>query len=217
MDQHLLWKQQILNVSKKISRGIGILAKLRGNMDQKLLINIYYCLVFSHLSYGIEAWGSACDSDLDRLCILQKKAVRIITGRQYFQIFGDPPGPLPSADPLFKELKFLKFNDIFKMSIAKFVYLTLCEESPPIFSDWFTYSHLVHTYATTSTTVINQAHHFDIGIEEPTYTLYVKKSKLSNYGSKLIQVMGPLIWNTLPFNLQDASSVQSFKFQLKKF
>ena len=34
MDQHLLWKQQISSVSKKISRGDGILAKLKGHMDQ---------------------------------------------------------------------------------------------------------------------------------------------------------------------------------------
>ena len=35
VDQHLFWKQQISAVSKKISRGIGILAKLQGSMDRK--------------------------------------------------------------------------------------------------------------------------------------------------------------------------------------
>ena len=215
MDQHLSWKQQILNVSKKISRGIGILAKLRGSMDQKLLINIYYCLVFSHLSYGVEAWGSACETSLKRLHILQNKAVRILTGNQYFQIFGEPPGPLPSSSPLYKELKFLKFNDLFRMSVAKFVYLTLCEESPPVFNDWFTY--ISHSYATTSSTYITQNDYFDVGTEHPTYTLNVKKSKLSNYGCKMIRVSGPLIWNELPFIIQDASSIQTFKINLKNF
>ena len=55
MDQHLTWKKQIINVSKKISRGVGILAKLRNFVTLDILINIYYCLVYSHLSYGIEA------------------------------------------------------------------------------------------------------------------------------------------------------------------
>ena len=53
MDEHLLWKPQISSVSTKISRGAGILAKLKGHMNRKLLLNIYYCLVFSHLSYGL--------------------------------------------------------------------------------------------------------------------------------------------------------------------
>ena len=213
MDQHLAWKQQISNISKKISRGIGILAKLRGSMDQKLLINIYYCLVFSHLCYGVEAWGSACETNLKRLIVLQNKAVRILTGNQYFQVYGEPPGPLPSSTPLYKELKFLKFDDIFKMSVAKFVYLTLCEESPPVFSDWFTY--INHSYATTTSTYISQNNLFDVGTEHPTYTLNVKKSKLVNYGDKMIRTMGPLIWNDLPFDIQDASSVQTFKIHLK--
>ena len=88
MDQHLSWKQQINYVSKKISRGIGILAMLRGvGLDKLLLSNIYYCLVFSYLSYGVEAWGSACETNLKRLNVLQNKAVRILTGNQYFQIY----------------------------------------------------------------------------------------------------------------------------------
>ena len=36
MDEHLLWKYQVISVSKKISRGTGILAKLRGHIDKKL-------------------------------------------------------------------------------------------------------------------------------------------------------------------------------------
>ncbi len=217
MDQHLSWKQQISNVSKKISRGIGILAKLRESMDRKLLIDIYYCLVFSHLSYGVEAWGSSCETNLKRLSILQNKAVRILTGHQYFQIFGETPGPLPSASPLFKELKFLKFGDVFKLNIAKFVYLTLCEQSPSIFDDWFVYNHSIHSHATTSSVIISQSDHFDVGTEQLTYTLHVKKYKLTNYGNKKIQVLGPLIWNDIPYKIQDASSIQSFKFHLKRF
>ena len=148
MDEHLLWRYQIISVSKKISRGTGILAKLRGHMEQKLLLNIYYCVVFSHLSYGIQAWGSACSTYLDVLRVIQNKAVRILSGKQYFQIYGQPAGPLPSSSPLYKELKILNLNDIYRFNIAKFVYQTLCGESPEIFSDWFKYTHLVHAHAT---------------------------------------------------------------------
>ena len=95
MDEHLNWKKQISNVTKKISRGIGILAKLRCYLDPKLLRNIYFSIVYSHLSYGIEAWGSACTSDLEKILILQKKAVRILTGNRYFQIQHQEAFPCP--------------------------------------------------------------------------------------------------------------------------
>ena len=38
VDEHLLWKAQISSVPKKISRGTGILAKLKGHMDKSLVV-----------------------------------------------------------------------------------------------------------------------------------------------------------------------------------
>ena len=215
MDEHLLWKPQISSISKKISRGVGILAKLRGHMDQKLLLCIYYSLVFSHLSYGVQAWGSACDSYLKELIVIQNKAVRILSGKQYFQIYGQTPGPLPSSSPLYKELKILKLQDIYKFNIAKFVYQTLCGDSPEIFNDWFKYTHMVHDHATKSSTSIFRENYFDIGTVHQTYTLYVNRGNLVNYGKKMIQIAGPLIWNDLPPEIHDASSIFTFKFHLK--
>ena len=217
MDQHLTWKYQISNVSKKISRSVGILAKLRHFLDSKLLISIYYCLVYSHLSYGIHSWGSACTSDLDKIRILQNKAVRILTGNQYYQIYGEQAVPLPASNPLFFKLAFLKIHDIYRLNVSKFVYSTLCEQSPEIFFDWFIYSSDVHSHATRSNVTISHEHYFDIGTEHQTYSLFIPKSKLVNYGDKLIKVYGAKLWNSIPEHIQDAYSVQTFKLHLKKY
>ena len=192
MDEHLKWKEQITSVSKKISRGIGILSKLKNCLEPKMLKNIYYSLVYSHLSYGIHVWGSACPTVLEKNFILQKKAVRILSGNQYFQVYREPAGPLPSSDPLFKDLEILKIFDIFKLNIANFVYLTLANESPQIFSDWFVHNHAIHNHITKSNAVITQDNFFDVGSVELTKTLHTRGSKLANYGSKLIKVFGPI-------------------------
>ena len=72
IDQHLRWNYHISNISKKISRGVGILSKLRKFMDTDLLKTIYYCLVYSHVSYGIHAWGSACKTECEKINVLLK-------------------------------------------------------------------------------------------------------------------------------------------------
>ncbi len=217
VDQHLLWKEQISSVSKKISRGVGILIKLRSFLEPKMLKDIYYCLIYSHLSYGVVVWGSACKTHLKNLSILQNKAVRILTGSQFCQVFGEPPGPLPSSMPLFKKTEILKLEDIYKLNIAKFVYMTLCGESPFIFSDWFVYISDIHSYATTSSSTISKTHYFDSGTVFPTFSLYTPKSKLVNYGDKLIKVSGPTIWNSLPPYIQEASSIHTFKTHIRKY
>lgn len=139
-----------------------------------------------------------------------------MSGVQYFQIYDQPSGPLPESEPLFKNLEILKISDIFKLNIANFVYNTLNKETPVIFSDWFIYSHLVHVHTTRTSAAIIQREHFDVGYAEPSFTLHTQRPNLEKYGGRLIQVFGPVLWNTLPDNIKEASSINIFKNLLKK-
>ena len=112
---------------------------------------------------------------------------------------------------------FLDFNDIYNFSIAKFIYLTLCGKSRSFFHNWFKYTHEVHSHATRSSVIISQENQDDPGTEISTYTLYTRKSNLQNYGRKMIKVSGPLVWNKLAFDIQDAVSIATFKENLKTF
>ena len=68
IDSQLNWKKHIPTVSKKISRCIGIMCKL----GQFMNTNIYYSLLYSHLVYSIQVWGSACISEINKILVLQK-------------------------------------------------------------------------------------------------------------------------------------------------
>ena len=66
---------------------------------------VYYSLVYSHLQYCINSWGSASETTLHPLKIIQKRNIRIITGSKY----------RAHAEPLFHQLQCLKLNDIYKL------------------------------------------------------------------------------------------------------
>ena len=140
-----------------------------------------------------------------------------MSGVQYFQIYDQPPGPLPASEPLFKNLEILKINDIYKLSIGKFIYNTLDNESPNIFSEWFIYSHLVHVHSTRSNAAIIQRQHFDVGRAEPSKNLHTQRSNLVKYGHRKIQVSGPILWNSFPDELKDAPSIYTFNSRAKKY
>ena len=40
--------------------------------------NVYYSLIYSHIIYAIEVWGSAFNRDLEKILILQKKSTKTI-------------------------------------------------------------------------------------------------------------------------------------------
>ena len=188
--------------------------KLREFINTKMLVNIYYSLIYSNIVYGIQVWGSACDTELNKILVLQKKAVRMMTKNDHYP---QVPGPLISTNPIFKDLGILKIDDVFKLHVSKFIFSCLLRTTPCIFFDWFTLNHTIHNYNTISNTNINKENYFDIGDVLNTNILHTKGSKLVNYGGKMLQVAGPILWNNLPSHIRDAQSVFSHKDLLKKF
>ena len=214
VDCHLNWKHHISIVSKKVSRSIGIMYRIRKYVDLHVLKSVYYSLIYSHIVYAIQVWGSANVSELDKILILQKKAVRMMTYKdQYPQI----PGPRNPSDPIFNELGVLKVQDVFKLQVSKFIYDCLSSNTSSIFWDWFILNHMVHSYNTTSNTIVNMNSKFEVESVSETNILHTQCSKLVNYGAKRLKVAGPFLWNSLPGYIRNSKSVFTLKSSLKKF
>ena len=62
----------------KISKTVGMIAKLRHFLPRKTLIQIYNSLIGPYLSYTIAVWGSADKCHINKTIILQKRALRFI-------------------------------------------------------------------------------------------------------------------------------------------
>ena len=59
IDAKLTFKQHISAVSKKISRTIGLIYKLRHYVSKKILVLLYYSLIYPFLIYAVPVWGNA--------------------------------------------------------------------------------------------------------------------------------------------------------------
>ena len=188
--------------------------KLREFMNINVLKSIYYSLIYSHIVYGIQVWGSACPTELDCILILQNKAVRMMT---YSDHYSPSSGHYSHACPLFKKLGILKVGDVFKFHVIKFIFSCLCKNTPSIFSDWFILNYTVHNYNTQSNTTCNMRNYFEIEEVVETNTLHIRGSRLVNYGAKKMQVSGPKLWNSLPTYIRNSQSIYSLKYSLKKY
>ena len=120
IDSTLSWKAHLSNLSKKLSRTIGVMYKLRPFVNLQIMKNIYHSLFYSHLIYGIQVWGNACDTHLKAIQVLQNRVVRLITYNDNFPII---PGPLPASNPLFCKLQLLK--ELFTFMACIFIYKCL--------------------------------------------------------------------------------------------
>ena len=125
---------------------------------------------------------------LTTLVKLQKRAARIILDQSF-----DSP-----SEPLFKQLKWMKFHDRVDYKKMILVYKALNGLSPAYISDIFKYTH-------------------NIGLRSyESKQLNVPKPNLEFF-RKSLSYSGSQLWNEIPIEIRSSSSLQSFKSKYLKW
>ena len=78
IDENLTWKPHILNVSRKISKSIGILYKSSFCLSTAALRILYYSLIYPYLIYCVSVWGSTYNSNIKKLLHFRKKQLELL-------------------------------------------------------------------------------------------------------------------------------------------
>jgi len=101
LDEHLTWKHHINFACKQIAKSVGILSRTRFYLSCKTKLMLYYALIYPYITFCNSKWSSTYVSNLNRIYLLQKGAVRAVTNSEY----------RAHTAPLFTKLKIL---DIFQ-------------------------------------------------------------------------------------------------------
>ena len=174
LDNKLAWNHHIIELRKKLNRGIGILYKLnRIKCNKRILLSLYFSIFQSHLTYGICVWGNSDYSQLNKIFLCQKRAIRIVAGLDF-------KSPTNEA---FKDLGILKLEDIFKYSISVVMWDQDHALLPACFSDFFKNIRDIHNHETRSYT----AHKLSENVIVHT----------KSHGESMLKFQGPKILNEL--------------------
>jgi hypothetical protein len=191
IDDKLNWNTHIWETSKTISRNLGILNKVKYSLPDDVLLNLYFTLIFPHLTYGIVSWGSASEHKLNYLFLRQKRALRIITHSNY----------IAHTDPIFRRLHLLKIYDIYKLQVLLFIYKSLHKMYLPScisFYDYFSFTAVLKPHDTRSAP-----------------TNLSKSSARTNLRCTSLLYSGPRIWNSIRDDLKSLPTISMFKNEVK--
>ena len=177
IDTNLSWQYHVNDLSIKLNRANALLFKMRKYVSLKILRSIYFAIFDSYLSYCCLVWAQNY-STIQRIIILQKKAIRIIN----FQ-----PRNFHTS-PLFYQNSTLKFQDKICLENILFISKSLNNLSPSVFNTWFSFSSDQHNYETSSSTQCNLAKLF---------------YKTNRYGKYSITVSTVESWNKIQKQLKD--------------
>ena len=190
IDDKLTWKPHLLYLTGKVSRSIGIISKTMHILDKDCLKILYFALVYPYLTYCNQVWGSTYPTNLNRLQLLQKKVIRIISRSGYLSHTGD----------LFSSLGLLTIANINVYLTGCFMFRLHHGLSLDIFDNFFVSNYDIHDYSTRSSSL-----------------LHTPKIK-SNLSKSGIRYHGARIWNDiLKSDLNINVSESSFKIAFKKY
>ena len=172
IDKQLKFNAHIKHVSNIISRNVGIISRIRYFIDKKTTCLLYNSLILPYLNYSCLIWGVNYNSQLTRLTVLQKRAVRLIE-RVY--------APTSSV-PLFRKYNLLKISDIARSQMLLVMHRFLINDLPPVFNDLFKR----HEPGPHNTRLVPH-------LEEPFSN--------RNYRSFTTSCLGPKLWNKIFVNI----------------
>ena len=156
-------------------------------IDESMIKQLYYSYVHPHLKYGIEVYGSADRTHLDKLQIKQNKLLKILSKKSYRY----------SSTTLHTDLDIPKVNSIYKNQILTFVYKQQNQLLPEIFEN-----------------TLQQNLHFRERSTRQDSHLHISRFR-SSVGEKSVKVKSAKLWNKLPSNIRNLNSLSCFKRSLK--
>ena len=89
--------------------------KLQPFLPLNAMKNVYYSLIYSHIIYVIEVWRSAFKIELNKIFVLQRRVMRLLTIND---VYPSTPDPLSPTEPIFVKLNALMVDDISKHQVS---------------------------------------------------------------------------------------------------
>ena len=192
VDDKFSWSDHISVVNNKISKSLGMMYKAKFLLNEKCMLMLYNSLILPYLDYCCEIWGNTYKSNLSKIIVSQKKAIRYIANSHSHKAH---------TNPLFHKYKCLKFNDLitYKTSIVMFKANNVL--LPPALQKYFVKSSDVHNYNSRNSR----------NFHTPQVSSKLKSMAISSVGVS--------IWNYLSkhLNCNNASPLSKFRKECKHF
>ena len=160
---------------------------LKYTFPTNALKTIYHSLIYPYFNYCNLIWGSAANSHLKSLNLIQKKCIRIISKAEFYA----------HTEPLFNEYELLTIPKIYNYNCAKFIYQCYTNNTYANFKDRLLTNGDIHGRNTRNRNALRKP-----------------VSRLNKFSNSFLY-NGIDIWNQLADRIKLATSFISFKILAK--
>lgn len=189
-DSNLKFDKQISTVVKSCFYHIRLLSKVKPFLSLKKLEIAMHAFVTSRLDYCNSLYVGVSQSCVSRLQLVQNAAARLLTGKCKYE----------NITPVLISLHWLPVKYRIDYKILMFVFKSLHSLAPQYLTD------LLQPYIPSRSL---RSTNFNL--------LQVPRTRLKTRGDRAFSVVGPKLWNDLPFHIRTAPTLSVFKSTLKTY
>ena len=189
-DESFTWEKEVNNKVRESYYHIKNLGKVRKYLTQVATETMVHAFISTKLDYANALLVGLPKCLINKLQYVQNSAARIVTCKRKYE----------HITPVFKKLHWLPVS---KRIIFKVLLLTFkCKNGigPKYLSDLLVSHESGHSLRS-----------------EASGLLRVPRTKQVTYGDRAFSKAAPTLWNTIPAQIRNSTSVNSFKNQLKTY
>ncbi len=192
-DESLCFHDHITNCRKTAFHTLHNLRHIRDHFDKAGFETLIHAFVTSKLDYCNSLFSNLPKSNLQRLQSIQNYAARLIFCRSIFD----------HVTPLLQKLHWLPVSMRIDFKILLITYKAVHLSNPPYFAPNSEFSILRF-----KTPTRNFRHQDELLLEIP-------RSHSAKMGDRAFSIYAPKLWNSIPYSIRSAPSINIFKNRLK--
>ena len=183
ISSNLNWKDHIIYISKKISKNLGVIKKIKHLFPFSTILNLYYTLIYPYLLYCNFIWGKNVKNHINILKKCQNSFLRILYNLSYFT----------HTSPFYNMSKLLPIQHIHLLRILLFYYKIIILRK---------YSYFHNLLIDSNTVVSRTTRHTQ------DYYIYPHRTIIS---LNSLFVLGIKLWSSLPKETKLLPTINKFK------
>ena len=184
IDNNLSWSSHIDQICKKISSNLWLLSRIKEYLYVEHRTQFYKTYIQPHIDYCNLGWGGMSQLNLNRLFRLQKRACKIILDYNVENVLES-----------MQEIKILTIYERLFLRKSKFMFKVYKSETPQYINEMFNQRTVNENWpllrSNVSSNFITPRPNREIFKQSITYS-------------------GPIVWNSLPSELKNLDTVNSF-------
>jgi hypothetical protein len=180
IDAQMNWHVHVNHVALCMSKGVAMLRFVNRIFPQYVKRMLYFAYVYSFMTYCLPAWGGTHSTYVDRVRIMQKRAIRLISDAPLFA----------HTVPLASQQRLLLFDDVYLLCMFKLMHFIFYNSS-------FKFNLLTNLFT-----------HHDYGMSLRKSVLYFPVCYTRTVCRKhSVFICGISVWNAIPETVRSISFI----------